>query len=137
MLIYYLPPQVSENLWHGVQASVFLSSPDDSNTHSGMRTTILDSLYVSSLPHLYFVIRESRFTLHSDRKSLSSAGFVQGHDCKRVMFVSCPFSSCGFSVAGLWTLPQTTQPSSLNICCFKDSTELNFLKGEERLTLWV
>lgn len=127
MLIYYLPPQVNENLWHGVQASVFFKLPRytfrDEDHYPGLSLRILCQIYT-----LLCAKAGLRFILTENRSQLALF---------RAMIVSYPFSSCGFCVAGLWTLPQTTQPSSLNICCFKDSTELNFLKGEERLTVGV
>lgn len=77
MLIYYLPPQVNENLWHGVQASVFFKLPRytfrDEDHYPGLSLRIFCQIYT-----LLCAKAGLRFIL---TKSLSSAGFVQGHDC--------------------------------------------------------
>lgn len=59
---------------------------------------------------LHFILTANR----SPQPALFRAVIVIGK-----IFVSYPFSSHGFYIAGPWTLPQTTQPSSLTFAALK------------------
>lgn len=113
---------------------IFLSFPDDFNTHLGMMATLLDPPYLFFVRYILHYIWK-HYILHSDSKSLSSDGFVQSHDCNTI-FVFYPFISRDFNIAGLWAFPKTKQPGPPYKGCTKDSPKLNFLKGEKRMTLW-
>ena len=101
----------------------FLSSPDDSNIYSEMRTIILE------LPYLFFLYQICTCMWKQViywQQSLPSDGFAQGHDYN-ILIIFHPFISWHFYVASIWTFLQRTQ-SGYSVFAARKSSELNFLK---------